>query len=56
MRISDFAKERGVSRQWIDKVTEDWDVKLVNGIKSLNKHQINKLRKMVSKRKKGEAK
>ncbi len=50
MRISELAKERGVSRQHVDKLTEDWDVKKLAGIKWLSKPQIKKLRKMIEKR------
>ncbi len=50
MKISELAKERGVSRQHIDKITEDWDIKKLAGIKYLSKRQINKIRKMVEKR------
>ena len=56
MKISEIADERGVSRQHIDFITKDWDIKKLAGIKYLSKRQINKLRKMVAKRKKGEAK
>jgi hypothetical protein len=51
MKISELADELKVSRQYLYKITEDWDFKKLAGIKYLSKRQINKLRKMVSKKK-----
>ena len=33
MKMSEIAKELGVSRQHVDKLTEDWIIKKLAGIK-----------------------
>ena len=50
MKISEIAKELGVSRQHVDFITSEWNIKKLAGIKWLSKPQINKLRKLIKKR------
>jgi ribosomal protein S13 len=50
MKISEIAKELGVSRQHVDKITSNWNIKKLAGIKWLSKPQLNKLRKLIKKR------
>ena len=51
MKISEIADELKVSRQYLYRITKDWDFKKLAGIKYLSKKQINKLRKMFAKKK-----
>ena len=50
MKISEIAKELGVSRQHVDFITSEWNIKKLAGIKWLSKPQLNKLRKLIKKR------
>jgi len=50
MKISEIAKELGVSRQHVDFITRNWEIKKLAGIKWLSKPQINKVRQLIKKR------